>query len=104
MYPAATARRFHAFKNCRTRAGLSPYRGPVLIAACGHAVASVPLNTTVTASICEQPAFVNYAGLVGPGLNQFNITVPSVPAGTCSIVLSMQGLSTQSGVMIPTGP
>jgi uncharacterized protein (TIGR03437 family) len=62
-----------------------------------------PLAAPVSASICGQPALVGYAGLVEPGLNQFNITVPNVPPGLCSITLSVQGLPTQVGVMVPIG-
>jgi uncharacterized protein (TIGR03437 family) len=70
----------------------------------GMLVSAVPLAVPVTAGICGQPALVDYAGLAQPGLNQFNITVPNVPTGLCSVILSVQGLSTQDGVVIPIGP
>jgi uncharacterized protein (TIGR03437 family) len=67
----------------------------------GMSINPVPLAMPVTATICDQPATVNSAELAGPGLNQFKLTIPNVPAGNCGIVLSMQGVSTQSGVMVP---
>jgi uncharacterized protein (TIGR03437 family) len=70
----------------------------------GMLVSATPLALPVSATICGQPAVMGYAGLVEPGLNQFNVTVPVVPAGLCSIVLTVQGLPTQDGVVLPVGP
>jgi uncharacterized protein (TIGR03437 family) len=70
----------------------------------GMMVNAVPLSGAVSASICGQAAIVGYAGLVGPGLNQFNVAVPNVPTGPCAITLTVNGLPTQSGVVVPIGP
>jgi len=67
----------------------------------GQLVNVSPLANTVTASICGQSATVAYAGLVGPGLNQFNVTIPGSAGGNCTIVLTVAGQSTQSGIVLP---
>jgi uncharacterized protein (TIGR03437 family) len=69
----------------------------------GQLVDAAPLENTVTAQICGQPAAVSYAGLVSPGLNQINLAIPALPAGDCSIQLSVGGSWTQAGVAIPIG-
>lgn len=69
----------------------------------GMLVTPEPLSGSVMATVCGQAANVAYAGLVEPGLNQINVTIPSVPAGSCSIVFSVGGMQTQSGVLIPVG-
>jgi uncharacterized protein (TIGR03437 family) len=63
--------------------------------------ASSPLANAVTASICGKPATVPYAGLVEVGVNQFNVVVPDSASGNCTVVLTVAGHSTQSGVVLP---
>jgi uncharacterized protein (TIGR03437 family) len=63
--------------------------------------ASSPLANAVTASICGKPATVPYAGLVEVGVNQFNVVVPDSASGNCTVVLTVAGQSTQSGVVVP---
>ena len=47
------------------------------------------------------PASVQFAGIVSPGLYQFNVVVPSsVPAGDNPITAQYNGLTTQTGVML----
>jgi uncharacterized protein (TIGR03437 family) len=67
----------------------------------GRLVNVSPLANTVTASICGQPATVAYAGLVGPGLNQLNVVIPGSASGNCTVVLTVAGQSTQSGIVLP---
>ena len=67
----------------------------------GRLVNVSPLANTVTASICGQPATVAYAGLVGPGLNQLNVVIPGSASGNCTVVLTVAGQSTQSGIALP---
>ena len=69
----------------------------------GQLVNASPLSNTVTATICGLPARVSYAGLVGVGLNQINITVPAVPPGNCPLQLSMATATTQDGIVLPIG-
>ena len=44
-----------------------------------------------------------YGGLVGPGLNQFNIEVPQLPAGEYPVVVFVGGVQTQAGVNVVIG-
>jgi uncharacterized protein (TIGR03437 family) len=69
----------------------------------GQLVNPTPLADIVTATVCGQPARVSYAGLVGVGLNQINITVPTLPPGNCPIQLTIKGAATQDGVVLPVG-
>jgi uncharacterized protein (TIGR03437 family) len=43
---------------------------------------------------------VVYAGLVGPGLYQINVTVPNLPNGDASLSASIGGAQSQTGVLI----
>ena len=43
---------------------------------------------------------VTFAGLVGPGLYQFNVTVPDVPDGDQPVTAQTAGASTPSGTYI----
>ena len=55
----------------------------------------------VTVTIGGQPAVVTYAGVVGSGLDQLNVTVPaSLPNGDAQIVATVNGLSTQTGLAV----
>jgi uncharacterized protein (TIGR03437 family) len=48
-----------------------------------------------------QPAVVTYAGVVGSGLDQLNVTVPAgLPNGDAAIVATVNGLSTQVGLAV----
>jgi uncharacterized protein (TIGR03437 family) len=48
-------------------------------------------------------ASVGFAGLVTPGLYQFNVTMPSLPPGDATVVAQIGGVMTQSGVSITIG-
>lgn len=69
----------------------------------GQLIGGAPLANPVSATICGQAATVSYGGLIGAGLDQLNVTIPSVPAGNCAVVFSVAGLSTQSGIVVPIG-
>ena len=45
-------------------------------------------------------AVVSYAGLVGTGLYQLNVTVPGLASGTYPVVATINGVSSQSGVTL----
>ncbi len=59
-----------------------------------------PLASSVQISIGGVNAAVGFSGLVGPGLYQFNVTVPNLPAGDAAVVAKIGGVSTQTGVAI----
>jgi uncharacterized protein (TIGR03437 family) len=64
------------------------------------AEASLPANS-VQISIGGVAAAVQFAGLTGSGLYQFNVTVPSsLPSGDAPVLATIGGVSTQSAVSI----
>ncbi len=65
--------------------------------------AAVPLPTnSVQVTIGTVAASVGFAGLVTPGLYQFNVTMPSsLPTGNAAVVAQIAGLQTQTGISIP---
>ncbi len=64
------------------------------------AEASLPANS-VQITIGGIAAAVQFAGLTGSGLYQFNVTVPSsLPSGDAPVLATIGGLSTQSAVSI----
>ena len=67
----------------------------------GQLVATAtPLANPVQVSIGGVAASVAYAGLVGSGLYQFNVTVPDLPNGDAAVVATIGGVSTQTGVSL----
>ena len=58
---------------------------------------------SVTATIGGVTATVQYAGLVAPGEYQFNLVVPTLPAGDHVVVLKVNGLSTQANAYLTVG-
>jgi uncharacterized protein (TIGR03437 family) len=57
----------------------------------------VPATPTVTVTIGGIPAVVSFAGLVGPGLYQINVTVPATLAdGDHAVIATVAGFSSQS--------
>jgi uncharacterized protein (TIGR03437 family) len=61
---------------------------------------AAPLANSVQVTIGGATATVVYAGLVGSGLYQFNVTVPNLPNGDATVVASIGGVSTQTGVSL----
>lgn len=61
---------------------------------------AVLLSNTVTVKIGGMVAHVSYAGLVGAGLNQINVTVPALPSGDYPVVAEVSGVTTQDGVLL----
>jgi uncharacterized protein (TIGR03437 family) len=63
--------------------------------------AAAPLATNaVQVTIGGLTASVAYAGLVGSGLYQFNVTVPTLPNGDAAVVATIGGVPTETGVSI----
>ena len=58
------------------------------------------LANSVQITIGGATAPVAYAGLVGAGLYQFNVTVPNVPNGDAAAVAQIGSAQTQAGVLI----
>jgi uncharacterized protein (TIGR03437 family) len=63
---------------------------------------SAPLSNPVNVTIGGAPVDVSYAGLVGAGLYQINIAVPSLAAGDHEVIAQIAGLSTPAGVLLTT--
>lgn len=61
----------------------------------------VVFSPAPTVTIGGATATVQYAGLVATGLFQLNVVVPSVASGDQPIVVSANGQSSQSGVLVP---
>jgi uncharacterized protein (TIGR03437 family) len=55
----------------------------------------------VTVTIGGQAASVGFAGLVASGEFQINVVVPNLPPGEYPVTVSVNGQSSQSGVVIP---
>lgn len=65
-------------------------------------VVSPPSQTApVQVSIGNQTATVNFAGLVSPGLFQINAVIPAVPDRNQELVLSIHGVHSRAGTVIP---
>jgi uncharacterized protein (TIGR03437 family) len=45
-----------------------------------------------------------YAGLVAPGLYQFNVTTPNLAIGDQPVVIEIGGQKSQDGIYVPIGP
>jgi uncharacterized protein (TIGR03437 family) len=60
-----------------------------------------PLANPVQITIGGATANVDYAGLIGPGLYQFNVTIPGGATGSAAVLATINSLQTQSGVTIP---
>jgi uncharacterized protein (TIGR03437 family) len=61
-----------------------------------------PVAQPVTATVGTMPADVQ-AFLISPGLYQFNLTVPNLPAGDAPLALTIGGLSTPHGLALNIG-
>jgi uncharacterized protein (TIGR03437 family) len=61
--------------------------------------ADLPANS-VQIAIGGIAAAVQFAGLTGAGVYQFNVTVPNLPDGDAAVVATIGGVSTQSGVSV----
>jgi uncharacterized protein (TIGR03437 family) len=59
-----------------------------------------PLANAVAISIGGVAVTAAFSGLVGPGLYQFNVTVPSLPNGDAAVLATIGGVATQTGVLV----
>ncbi len=68
----------------------------------GGVVVDAPAGVSgVTATVGTATATVSFAGLVAVGEFQVNIVVPNLTAGEYPVVIRYNGLSSQSGIIIP---
>jgi uncharacterized protein (TIGR03437 family) len=71
----------------------------------GSETQSGSLNPLPVVTIGRAPATVQFAGLISPGLFQFNVVVPaSTPAGDNAISATYNSLTTQSGTLVTVAP
>jgi len=60
-----------------------------------------PMVTLPVFRIGNQPAAVSFAGIIGAGLCQFNVTIPAgLPSGDALVVATSAGASSQSGLYL----
>jgi uncharacterized protein (TIGR03437 family) len=59
-----------------------------------------PLANPVQIKIGGVAATVAFAGLAGPGLYQFNVTVPNLPPGDAPVLATIGGVTTQTGLAV----
>ncbi len=78
--------------------GLGPTSPPLPCAQLGTTPADLANSVQITIGGVAAP--VSYSGLVGPGLYQFNVTVPNVPNGDAAVVAQIAGAQTQAGALI----
>jgi uncharacterized protein (TIGR03437 family) len=77
--------------------GFGPTSPPVPI---GQTINSAPLAGAVTVRIGGVQAMAQYAGVVSPGLFQFNIVVPAVPNGDNTVSVEIGGVFSQPNVFL----
>ncbi len=61
---------------------------------------SAPLTNPATVAIGGVQATVSYAGLVGTGLYQLNVAVPALANGTYPVLVTVKGITSQSGIVL----
>jgi uncharacterized protein (TIGR03437 family) len=72
---------------------------PVSQAAFPPAVLAAPVSVTIGGVAAE----VKWAGLIGPGLYQVNVEVPSVGVGDQPVTVSVAGFQSAAGVSVAIG-
>jgi uncharacterized protein (TIGR03437 family) len=66
----------------------------------GQVTSPAPLANQVTLWIGGAATTTQYAGLVSPGLYQFNLVVPDVANGDQAVVAQIGGKATQTGAFL----
>ena len=61
----------------------------------------LPIASKIDVTIGGQPAPVAFAGLIGSGLYQINVTVPAVPTGDALIGLTVGGQPSGQSAVVP---
>jgi uncharacterized protein (TIGR03437 family) len=81
--------------------GFGPASPPIPVSQAVFAPAI--LAAPVSATIGGVAAQVQWAGLIGPGLYQINVQVPSVAAGDQALTVSVAGFQSAAGVYVAVG-
>jgi uncharacterized protein (TIGR03437 family) len=79
--------------------GFGPTNPPLPTAQLVTTPEPLPANA-VAISIGGVAAATTFAGLVSPGLYQFNVTVPNLPNGDAAVLATIAGVVTQTGVSV----
>ena len=82
-----------------TGLGLTSPQIPVSQAAFPPAILTAPVSVTIGGVAAQ----VKWAGLIGPGLYQVNVQVPSVAAGDQPVTMSIAGFQSAAGVYVAVG-
>ncbi len=61
---------------------------------------AAPLANSVQITIGGAAVTPIFAGLVSPGLYQFNVTVPNLPNGDAAVLATIGGVTSQTGVSV----
>jgi uncharacterized protein (TIGR03437 family) len=69
----------------------------------GHLVTPSPLASPFLVRIGGQTATASFGGIVAPGLYQFNVVIPPLPAGDHAVEIEIAGLKTQEKTVITVG-
>ena len=77
--------------------GFGPTTPPVQI---GQVINSAPLANQVTVRIGGVTANAQFAGIVTPGLCQFNVVVPDVPNGDNAVSIEVSGSSSRANAFL----
>jgi len=72
---------------------------PVSQAVFPPAILAAPVGVTIGGVAAQ----VKWAGLIGPGLYQINVQVPSVTAGDQAVMMSIAGFQSAAGVYVTVG-
>jgi len=64
---------------------------------------AAPLEDSATVTIGGVSVQPSWAGLVGPGLLQLNVTVPSLPEGDHPLLVKVDNATSQPGVFVSVG-
>ena len=84
--------------------GFGPTNPPVDPSKLFQGAAPLVDRDLLTVTIGGVPATVGFAGLSATGLDQFNVTIPTLPAGDHEIVAEIDGIYTRTGVFIRVEP
>jgi len=66
----------------------------------GRVIDPAPLAEKCSVRMGGVPAVLLYAGVISPGLYQFNVEVPKLPSGDQAVVIEIHGSVTQDGIRI----
>jgi uncharacterized protein (TIGR03437 family) len=79
--------------------GFGPTNPPLPTAQLVTTPEPLPANA-VAITIGGVAATASFAGLVSPGLYQFNVSVPNLPNGDAAVLATIGGVATETGVSV----